>query len=185
MGAKKKARKEFEKEQELEKLRAKTQRKEEVARAVQEREAAKIAAMSPEEKEAYLRKQAKTRKIALIITLVAVLFFVIAIFSGGSGDVETPATPSANASFSGEIISSKVINPATVNVSFKITNDGTDPGKPNCKVSVQDSSGTYRGYDYPIFDYSVEPKSSVTGNINLTVTKEGALFVTQGEVSCS
>ena len=184
MGAKRRARKEFEKEQELEKLRAKSERKQEIARIAQEKEAAKIAAMTPEEKEVYLRKQARNRKVTIAIVLLAFAFLVIAGFSGSSEDTGT-TTPSTNASFSGEIISSKVINLATVNVVFKISNTGTDPGTPNCMVRVQDASGTYRGYDSPIFDYPIEPNSSITGNINLTVTKEGALFVTEGEVTCS
>lgn len=185
MSAKRKARKEFEKEQELAKLRAKSERKEAAKRQAEERLAAKLASMSPEEKDLFLKKQAKIRKISVVIILIAAFFFLISIFSGSGSDVDSSNATKTNASFTGKIISSKVINPATVNVSFEITNNGTDPDVPNCKVSVQDSSGTYRGYDFPIFNYPLEPKSSISGNINLTVTKEGAFFVTQGEVTCS
>jgi hypothetical protein len=187
MSAKRKARKEFEKEQELEKLREKKERKEAVARDAAQKLSAKLDAMSPEEKTEFLRKQAKQRKIALIVVLVAVGLFVVAIFSSGGDttDTESQSTPNANAVFSGKILSTRVINPATLQVKFEIENTGTDAGVPSCIVSVQDASRTYKGFDSPIFDYSIEPNSSISGAINLTVTKEGAYFVTQGDVTCS
>jgi hypothetical protein len=187
MGAKRKARKEFEKEQELAMLREKKERKEAVARDNAQKLAAKLEAMSPEEKSEFLRKQAKLRKIALVIVLVAFGLFVVAIIgsSGDSTTTDSQNTPSANAVFSGKILSTRVINPATLQVKFEIENSGTDAGVPNCIVRVEDASRTYKGFDSPIFDYSVEPHSSITGAINLTVTKEGAYFVTQGSVSCN
>lgn len=187
MGAKRKARKEFEKELELEKLREKKDRKEAVARDVAQKAAAKLDAMSPEEKAIFLKKQSKLRKIALIIFLCAFGLFLVGIFGSNNepSTTDTKSTPSANAIFSGKVLSSKVINPATVQVKFEITNTGTDAGIPSCIVRVQDASRTYKGFDSPIFDYAIEPNSSITGAINLTVTKEGAYFVTEGEVSCS
>lgn len=187
MSAKRKARKEFEKEQELEKLRQKKERKESVARDVAQKAAAKFDALSPEEKSVFLKKQSRMRKIALIIFLCAFGLFLIGIFGSTdeSATTDTQSTPSANAVFSGKVLSSQVINPATVQVKFEITNSGTEAGIPSCIVRVQDASRTYKGFDSPIFDYAIEPKSSITGAINLTVTKEGAYFVTEGEVSCS
>jgi hypothetical protein len=187
MSAKRKARKEFEKEQELEKLREKKERKESVAREVAQKAAAKFDAMSPEEKTIFLKKQSKMRKIALIIFLCAFGLFLVSIFSSSDepANTDTQTTPSANAVFSGTVLSSEVINPATIQVKFEITNTGTDAGIPNCIVRVQDASRTYKGFDSPIFDYAIEPNSSITGAINLTVTKEGAYFVTEGEVSCN
>lgn len=184
MGAKRKARKEFEKEQELEKLREKKERKKDVAREIAQKQSAKLEAMTPEEKTVLLKKQSKLRKIALIIFALAFVLFGVAIF-GSSDETPTPEAPSSNAIFSGKILSSEVINPATVKVKFEITNSGTDAGIPSCIVRVYDSSRTYNGFDSPIFDYAIEPNSSITGALNLTVTKEGALFVTQGEVSCN
>ena len=184
MGAKRKARKEFEKEQELEKLREKKERKQDVARDLAQKQSAKLEAMTPEEKAVFLKKQTKLRKIALVIFALAFVLFGVAIF-GSNDETTTTVTPSSNAIFSGKILSSKVINPATVQVKFEITNSGTDAGIPSCIVRVQDASNTYKGFDSPIFDYSIEPNSSITGAVNLTVTKEGAIFVTQGEVSCN
>jgi hypothetical protein len=184
MGAKRKARKEFEKEQELEKLREKKERKQDVARDLAQKQSAKLEAMTPEERAVFQKKQSKLTKIVTIIFLLTIVLLGIAIF-GSDGETSTPVTPSSNAIFSGKILSSEVVNPATVKVKFEITNSGTDAGIPSCVVRVQDASGTYKGFDSPIFDYSIEPNSSITGAINLTVTKEGASFVTQGEVSCN
>ena len=184
MGAKRKARKEFEKELELEKLREKKERKQAVARDIAQKQSAKLEAMTPEEKAMFQKKQSKLRKIALIIFLFAFVLFGVAIF-GSDGETSTTVTPSSNAIFSGKILSSEVINPATVKVKFEITNSGTDAAIPSCIVRVHDASRTYNGFDSPIFDYAIEPNSSITGALNLTVTKEGAFFVTQGEVSCN
>ena len=146
--------------------------------------AAPFKSMTPEEKAVFLKKQTKLRKIALVIFALAFVLFGVAIF-GSNDETTTTVTPSSNAIFSGRILSSKVINPATVQVKFEITNSGTDAGIPSCIVRVQDASNTYKGFDSPIFDYAIEPNSSITGAVNLTVTKEGAFFVTQGEVSCN
>lgn len=185
MGAKRKARKEFEKEQELEKLRAKQERKDGVAREAAQRAAAKFEAMTPEERSQFQKRQAKIRKIALVIVLCAFGLFLVGIFGSDTESSTSDTTKSTDAVFSGKVLSSKVVNPAMVQVKFEITNTGTDAGKPNCIVRVQDASRTYKGFDSPIFDYAIEPKSTITGVINLTVTNQGALFVTEGEVSCS
>ena len=125
------------------------------------------------------------------------MILLLSLLGAISGGGDTPPTPdnkpaettveepAKSALFSGEIGTWKAINPASGVVSFTITNSGDAAGKPDCKVAVQDSSGTYRGYDYPIFDEDVAPGESVKGNITLTVTKEGAAYITTGSVTCS
>jgi hypothetical protein len=128
------------------------------------------------------------------VVVVILLLSLIGAISGGGDTPSTPddkpaetkvEEPTKSASFSGEIGTWDAINPASGVVTFTITNNGDAPGKPDCKVAVQDSSGTYRGYDYPIFDQDVAPGESVKGNMTLTVTKEGAAYVSTGSVTCS
>ena len=125
--------------------------------------------------------------------VVVILLLSLIGAATGSGDSTTTTqtktekkveAPAKVASFSGEIGTWNAINPASGTVTFSITNNGDAPGKPNCKVAVQDESGTYRGYDYPIFDNEVAPGETVKGKITLTVTKEGATYVTNGSVTC-
>jgi hypothetical protein len=78
-----------------------------------------------------------------------------------------------------------VINPATISFRYRVTNDGTQPVTPDCTVSFQDPSGTYRGYD--IFT-PVEPIPAGVSQFyigQLTITKEGAEFATEYEAECS
>jgi hypothetical protein len=131
-------------------------------------------------------------KLWMKIVVVVLLLSLIGAVSGGSNATpeDKPAEtkveePAKSASFSGEIGTWKAINPASGVVTFSITNNGDAPGKPDCKVAVQDDSGTYRGYDYPIFDNDVAPGETVKGNMTLTVTKEGASYVTTGSVTCN
>ena len=69
---------------------------------------------------------------------------------------------------------------------FTIRNTGEVSFIPeSCTVSVQDDSYTYKGYDYISgFTETIKPGGKFMGNVVLTVTKEGAFFVTNGEVEC-
>lgn len=177
MGAKKKARQEFAKEQELERLRA----RKETAANLRAATAEKLANMSPEEREVFDRKTKKRTRIILGLFGAAILLVIIGVAGGGSS---TPSTPSTSAVFSGKVAFINVLDPATVNVGFEITNSGTGAGVPNCTIKVQNAGGSYTGFDSPIVSESVLPGKSLKANINLTVTHEGAAFVDRGSVTC-
>jgi hypothetical protein len=86
--------------------------------------------------------------------------------------------------FMGSVLKIDVVNPATVNVLFQFRNVGSENGIPDCKVKVQDVSGTYSGYDYPIITNEVKPMETISGNMTLTIRNQGASFVTEGSVTC-
>jgi len=76
------------------------------------------------------------------------------------------------------------INPATLSVKFSVTNDGSESVSPQCKITMQDASGTYRGWD--IF-YLKPLAAGVTQQIvgTLTITKEGAQYANEFSGECS
>lgn len=113
----------------------------------------------------------------LIVIGCLLLAYLVATFTGSTSDTSKSV-------FMGSVFTIKVINPATVNAEFEFRNVGSESGIPNCKVKVQDVSGTYSGYDYPIIKTEVKPMETISGNMNLTIGNQGASFVTEGSVTC-
>lgn len=119
------------------------------------------------------------RKVNKWLIVIGVLIFAYLVtYFGGSGSNANKTT------FMGSVFKIDVINPATVNVEFQFRNVGSESGIPNCKVKVQDVSGTYSGFDYPVINTEVKPVGTISGNMNLTIRNQGASFVTEGSVTC-
>jgi ABC-type glycerol-3-phosphate transport system substrate-binding protein len=118
-----------------------------------------------------------------LLTAVFIPIATLLAACGGGGATDAPAA--SKTSFTGTANTFRVVNPASVNVNFTITNEGSTAGIPNCKVKVQDESLTYSGYDYPIITTPIAPGETLSGNINLTITNEGANYITSGGVTCS
>lgn len=114
-------------------------------------------------------------KLGLLAFITIVIFIAVGGFKSSS-----PAT-----TFSGSVTGISVINPASVNVQFTISNTGTSAGTPNCSVRVQDPSGAYTGSDSPSISAPIAVGASLSGNMNLIVTGQGAQYATQGTVTCS
>ena len=134
------------------------------------------------------RKPLKKWQIVLIVIFA---LFVIGSFTGGGSSTsptpapEVSAEPEIVTTFSGEVTRWEPLNPASGRVVFTIRNIGEIAGTPkSCKVKVQDDSGTYKGYDFISGFSEIEPGAKFMGNVVLTVTKEGAYFVTKGSVTC-
>ena len=175
MSAASEARKQFAKEQELEKLRAK--------KAAQD---ANMAALSPEQR-ASIQKRSKKFSIGCMgVVVIFIAIIVIAVIGGSHNSGSSNGGTSASSSnFTGTVGAINVINPASVNVQFSFTNNGTSAGIPNCTVKVQDPSNAYSGFDSPAITNPVAPGATVSGNMNIIVTGQGASYVTQGDVTCS
>lgn len=95
-----------------------------------------------------------------------------------------PPPPVKEAKFKGRVGVVNVVNPATVRVFVSVENTGNAPGYARCTIRVQDESGTYKGFDF--FDLPDEIKPGKFDGFNglITVTNEGALFVTQKSADC-
>jgi len=126
---------------------------------------------------------------ALVLFLVYVLFASVTGFGSASNKSEdsssTSTSQSVKRSYPVSYVRSAAINPATLSVVFNVTNDGTQPITPSCTIRMQDSSGTYKGYD--IFEITDPIAGSQTKQIivQLTITKEGADFADQFSGECT
>jgi len=118
----------------------------------------------------------KPSKLMIIIGCL-LLAYLVTYFS-------SPSPGAKKTVFMGSVLKIDVINPSTVNVQFQFRNVGYENGIPDCKVKVQDVSGTYSGYDYPIIKKEIVPMGTILGNMNLTIRNQGASFVTEGSVTC-
>jgi hypothetical protein len=179
MGAKRQAKKQYEKEIELEKLRNR-------AAAAQQRKDLKqsmLASMTPEELAAYKKKRVK--KFAIIGGVFVALMIIGSIGGNDSSSSSGTSKSSTTREFPAQIENIMVVNPATVKVFFNVKNDSSGDVQPSCTVEVKDDSGTYHGYD--IFDIgeAISPGQQKNGAGIITVTKQGAAFVTKGSITCT
>ena len=124
-----------------------------------------------------------------VLVVVLLLSLISAPFNGGdTSDTSTESSSPAESvkrSYPVTYVRSAAVNPATLSVVFKVTNDGTESVKPSCTIRMQDSSGTYKGYD--IFDIidSIEGSQTKQVIIQLTITNEGAEYADQFSGECS
>ncbi len=135
-------------------------------------------------------KKSKARKWKILGFSILILIVLGALF-GEDTSTPTPAPkeseePVASFTYSAEITRWEPINPASGRATFTIFNTGELAFVPDtCTVRVQDGSGNYKGYDFIIgFTETIKPGGKFMGNVVLTVTKEGAFFVTNGSVDC-
>lgn len=137
---------------------------------------------SPSESQKPDKKERNRKANKVLLPIIGILFLIIIVIavagaSHGSGK---------SAKFSGTIDTNSfnVVNPATLAVTFHVTNNGTAAATPTCMIDVNDDNYTYTGADQVTLK-SVDPGQTVTSVDNLTITKQGAQYITQGKVTCS
>lgn len=136
----------------------------------------------------------KSKKWPYILGAILALS-VIGSFLGEDSSTPTPTEttspeatvePEKVAQFTSEITRWEPINPASGRAVFTIRNVGEVAGAPgSCYIRVQDTSNTYKGSDYILVENVIEPGAKFMGNVVLTVTNEGALFVDKGKIDCT
>ena len=139
-------------------------------------------------------KKKKLKKWQWAILIFFVFPIVVALFVGGSSTTtpepsptpEVSAEPELAFTYSAEVTRWEPLNPASGRAVFTIRNTGEVSFVPeSCTVSVRDASYTYKGFDIVSgFTETIKPGAKFMGNLVITVTKEGAFFVDQGEVEC-
>lgn len=126
------------------------------------------------------------QKVAVVILVLSV---VTAPFSGEesseSQSDEVSSAQSVNRSYPVTYVRSAAVNPATLSVVFNVTNDGTQPVKPSCKIRMQDASGTYKGFDIFEITDAIEASQTRQVIVQLTITNEGAEYANQFSGECS
>jgi hypothetical protein len=125
------------------------------------------------------------QKILVIFVIYVLVSSVAGIGRSSNSSNNSPSSESVKRSYPVSYVRSAAVNPATLAVVFNVTNDGTQPITPSCTIRMQDSSGTYKGYD--IFDITdaIAPSQTKQVIVNLTVNKEGADFANQFSGECS
>lgn len=110
--------------------------------------------------------------------VVAAVIVIAVVAAGGSGG-------SNSATYKAKVLNVRVVNPATVNVSVEVTQVGAGTGHPSCTINVSDPGGSYTGVD--IFNAPIlrGDGDSAEFNGNVTVTNQGAKYVTKATVDCS
>ena len=135
-------------------------------------------------------KKKKFRKLKIFGISFIVLIIIGALFgedtSTTSPTPEASPEPTLEFSYSAEITRWEPINPASGRAVFTIRNTGEVSFIPDsCTVRVEDDSLTYKGYDFVSgFTETIKPGAKFMANVVLTVTKEGAFFITKGSVDC-
>ena len=103
--------------------------------------------------------------VGIVVIAMIGLGWFLASNSGSSG------------SFSGRVISYQVVNPASLQVSLRVTNTGDTAGNWQCTVEANDSSGAYHGFDILSSTSPLTAGSSDVYRGTLIITSEGAPFV--------
>lgn len=131
----------------------------------------------PDKKE----RNRKANKVLVPIVGILFLIVIIAVIASAAGG---GSSKKAKFSATMPVDQFSVINPATLAVTFHITNTGNAAGSPTCQIEAEDVNYTYSGVD-SVQMKPIQPGQTITSVDNLTITKQGAQYVTQGKITCS
>jgi len=122
------------------------------------------------------RREKQTRVVAIIVFAgLAFIIFLIMLGSHSSGGSQ----------YSASTTGSTVIDPATLSVSFKVTNNGSSSADPTCTIQAQNANDSYSGIDQFQLQGSIAPGQTTTSADSITITNQGAQYVTQTTIKCS
>jgi hypothetical protein len=78
-----------------------------------------------------------------------------------------------------------VVNPADLAVTVKVTNTGTTAGIPSCTIQAHDAAYAYTGIDVVSLQQPVPAGAFRLFTDDITITGQGAQYVTQATVKCT
>jgi hypothetical protein len=121
-------------------------------------------------------------KVILWSVLGCIILFIII----GVANTEPAPQPQKPTNYNYKFTKIDPLDPTTVQFGLEISNP-TDVAweKPSCTVTIQNSTGHYRGFDTFFIDKTIPPKSSHTFVGNLVITNQGAAYVDKYEVDCN
>jgi hypothetical protein len=112
----------------------------------------------------------------LVLIVIGLLVWAgFTLFGGGSGGGKYAAMSTGHT----------VINPADLAVSVRVTNTGKKASTPECTINASDPSGAYHGVDVVTLKGKLAAGATTNFADNLTITKQGAQYVTEVKVACS
>lgn len=113
----------------------------------------------------------------LIVVVVVCITVLVAI--GLALEYDKPVS-----SYNARTVSSLVLDPATLNVTIAVDNVGEVKGKPECTVRAQNPSGSYSGWEISAMNNEIAPGDTDSISVNLTISNQGAIYITQITSSC-
>lgn len=124
-------------------------------------------------------KKFKPREVLLGFGVIAVIVWAIVALAGGSEAKEPKST------FEAKVTNISVIDPATVQAEVMVKNTGQMAAIPSCKVNVSNAGSTYVGHEvFEGLDKKLQPGEQWYFRGNITVTNQGAAYITEGSASC-
>lgn len=140
----------------------------------------------------------KFNKVARVaITAVIVIIYVSAVASYSetpqTSDNKTTESESSERqtesakkpTFEIKIAGNTYADPTSRRLTFTIKNTGTVEFTPACSVTLENPTGTYRGYDYITWNTPLAPGDTKYFEGLIVITNEGAAYATHADVSCS
>lgn len=125
--------------------------------------------------------------ILALVIFILILPIVALVVAVANTEIESSPKPVVQevvkSTYEGTLTGFDYVDPTAVQVFVTVKNTGSQVGTRSCTVSVRSESGTYHGFD--IFDLDkIQPGAELSFNGYITVVKEGAGYITGGEVKC-
>ncbi len=145
-----------------------------------------------------LKPKKKSNKGKFIL-LGVLIFFMLVVIGAASDDTSNTGQDSKNSeakteekkpeppkpTYEASLGEYWAQDPATLIVTVHVKNTSQVEGSPSCFVSASNPSSVYTGYDTFAGLKTLAPGEEWNFNARLTITKEGAAYVSQGSVECS
>lgn len=120
---------------------------------------------------------------AAIAVVIGIMVVMMAMDDGNTGDPNT-TVPTTSPAIKAKLLEDKVINPGSIEVTFRVRNVTSTPVLGQCTVNAQDPSGAYSGWEQ--FSWSKEIPAGewfvATGPV--IITNDGAAYVTDIDIDC-
>lgn len=123
-------------------------------------------------------------KITTVILSLVGLFLLISCIGMVRGNPD--AKPAGKAKYTATMQQDGfiIVNPATLRVYGEVKNTGTASGKPSCTVQAHDGNYTYTGTDIVTRTSDLKVGGQWDFVDDLTVTHQGAAYVTKVDLDC-
>jgi hypothetical protein len=134
-----------------------------------------------------------SKNVKIVVTVLAALMTITVMATSPKtpktekpvkDTVQKQEAPKAVAKFEGTILGYEAQNPASLRVVAEVKNSGNAEGKFNCTIRGKDSGSNYTGFDMFEAEVSQAPDEVRKLIGNITITKEGAAYVTDVSISC-
>lgn len=112
--------------------------------------------------------------IGVVILAGIGLIWYLGTHHGGSGTT-----------YQATVTSYSAVNPADLDVAVEVTNTGSKAGTPTCTIKASDASGAYNGFDQAKMNGPLAAGASSDYSSDVTITSQGASYVTDVTATCS